>query len=47
LKQKEKTKDELNELEQLGITVIKFTNDEVINNIKKVLETINEIASHL
>lgn len=41
---KEKDEGRTYELEQLGITVIRFTNDEVINNIKKVLETIVTIA---
>jgi len=30
------------ELENLNITVIRFTNDEVLNNIEKVLETIDK-----
>jgi very-short-patch-repair endonuclease len=34
------------ELEQLGITVIRFTNNEVINNIKNVLKTINKAANN-
>ena len=35
------------ELEQLGITVVRFTNDEIINNIEKALETINETVNIL
>jgi len=35
------------ELEQLGITVVRFTNDEIINNIEKALETINETVNNL
>ena len=35
------------ELEQLGITVVRFTNDEIINNIEKALETINETINNL
>ena len=35
---KEKDAGRTCELEQLGITVIRFTNDEVINNIKKYLK---------
>jgi len=42
---KERDEGRTYELEQLGITVIRFTNDEVINNIRKVLETINEVAN--
>jgi very-short-patch-repair endonuclease len=34
------------ELEQLGIKVIRFTNAEVTNDIKKVLEAINNTANN-
>jgi very-short-patch-repair endonuclease len=44
---KEKDEGRTYELEQLGITIIRFTNDEVISNIKNVLREINEIANNL
>jgi very-short-patch-repair endonuclease len=34
-----------NELERLGLTILRFTNDEIDNNIEKVLKTITEAIS--
>ncbi|HXL57585.1 MAG TPA: endonuclease domain-containing protein [Chitinophagaceae bacterium] len=44
---KEKDKGRTYELEQLGITTIRFKNDAVLNEMKKVLETISDIAKKL
>lgn len=44
---KERDEGRTYELEQLGIRVIRFTNDEILKDIKKVLRTINDTANNL
>src|SRR5438552_9033905 len=44
---KEKDEGRTYELKELDITVIRFKNDEVINEIGKVLQVINDIAEKL
>jgi imidazole glycerol-phosphate synthase subunit HisF len=43
---KEKDKDRQNELEKLGFTVIRFTNEEVKNHIEMALKRIEEFIKH-
>jgi len=45
--QKEYDEGRTSELEAYGVTVIRFTNDEVINNIKQVIKRIKEVCQHL
>ena len=42
LSQKEDDENRTAELERFGLTVIRFTNDEVLNNVEKVVEEIKK-----
>ena len=43
-KQKEKDENRTAELERFGISVIRFTNDQVINSIDEVIQTISRFV---
>jgi very-short-patch-repair endonuclease len=43
--QKESDENRTAELERFGLTVIRFTNDEVINDIERVIEEIKKIIN--